>query len=532
MSTVFLRRWVLAIAFASTACDGGSGETTGGGGPGGATTTATTGGGGSGGATTDTGGGGAGGTTITTTEAGGSGGTGGSPCGPCGAHASCDESGACECDPGFTGDGQECDDFNECLEQTDDCADSATCTNTEGGFECACPPGTIGDPLAACSARYGALTAGAYHTCALRTDGATLCFGNGGSGRLGNGQSAHQAAPVQAGAASNWAQVVAGTSHTCGIKETGNAWCWGANGSGQLGLGHTDSQTLPAYVSLERAWTKIGAGETHTCAVEADGSLSCWGRNQAGQIGKGVLDGNELAPKKVSVDPAAAVPDKDWKDVGVGRDTTCGLKTNGMLYCWGQNSNLQVGKAGGGTVTAPHLVETALGAMDADWAQVAVSFSTCAIKTDGSLWCWGRNAEGQLANGNTTQTATPFNVAAGEKWKVVRTTGFHACGLKEDGTLWCWGRNQSAQIVAGGESRILAPQKIDDATDWVDVAPGVAHTCALKQDQTVWCWGSRVFGQTGDKETLGVVETLKEDTDAEVAAEGSKAARNIAARLP
>src|SRR5215212_9077716 len=98
--------------------------------------------------------------------------------------------------------------------------------------------------------------------------------------------------------------------------------------------------------------------------------------------------------------------------------------------------------------------------MDADWAQISVAFTVCGIKASGALFCWGRNAENELANGNANASAAPVAILAGEAWKVVRTTTFHVCGIKAGGSLWCWGRNTNAQIQAGGESRIVAPQKI------------------------------------------------------------------------
>ena len=99
------------------------------------------------------------------------------------------------------------------------------------------PLGDRGGPVYRLRPQYDAISSGPYHTCARRVDGAVFCFGNGGSGRLGNGQGVHQPGPVQAGAASNWERFAGGGSHTCGIKETGTLWCWGANNFGQLGIG-------------------------------------------------------------------------------------------------------------------------------------------------------------------------------------------------------------------------------------------------------------------------------------------------------
>ncbi|AKT37438.1 EGF domain-containing protein [Chondromyces crocatus] len=436
-------------------------------------------------------------------QGGGTGGAGGdevSPCEPCGDNASCSPDGACVCDEGYLGDGQSCEDIDECFDRLDDCHPSATCSNTEGGFTCACPSGTVGDPYTGCEARYTALSSGTYHACALRMDGAIVCFGAGGSGRLGNGLGASQPAPVRAGAASNWERLGAGAAHTCAIKQNGNLWCWGANNVGQLGVGTLDNQSLPAYVSLDRTWTRVAAGEQHACAVESDGTLSCWGRNNAGQLGLGASVVQELSPVRVSVDPLASAPDNDWRLVDANRESTCALKQDGRLYCWGQNSDLQIARAGGGTVAAPSLVETSADAMDADWTAVAVGPTTCALKSDGRLFCWGRGVEGQLANGVLQSSATPVHIAPETTFKVVRAGFSHVCAIDTADTLSCWGRNQAAQIAGGQPALVTTPHPKEAAVGrrWVDVALGTTHSCALDDEGHVACWGSRLHGQLGD----------------------------------
>ncbi|MFT3766505.1 MAG: EGF domain-containing protein [Minicystis sp.] len=476
----------MPAALVVVACGGGSAGTGGAPGTGGSTIAS----GGAGGAAPTT-------TASSTSSSSGTGGAGGSACG-CGPNASCDAQGNCVCDPGFLGDGQKCDDIDECADHLDDCHPTAACTNTPGSFTCTCPLGKVGDPHAGCDSRYAEIAAGAYHTCARRQDNAVFCFGNGGSGRLGNGITAHQPAPVQAGAASNWKRISGGTSHTCGIKQTGTLWCWGLGNNGQLGLGYTDSQTLPASISLTRTWTSVAAGETHTCAVESDGTLSCFGRNNAGQLATGSANAQELLPVYVNVDPAATAPESDWKEVFSGRETSCATKQNGNLYCWGRNGDLQAGKTGGGTLAVPNLIETSVGAKDTDWATASIGFTTCALKNDGSLFCWGRGAEGELGNGGTTGSAPPVAVMPGTPWKTIGVGTYHACGIQMSGALYCWGRNQSAQIAAGSAGAILQPVQVGTDTDWIAVTGGAAHTCALKQDGRAMCWGSRVYGEIGD----------------------------------
>jgi alpha-tubulin suppressor-like RCC1 family protein len=430
---------------------------------------------------------------------GGAGGQGGTQCAtPCGSDATCNAQGQCVCDPGFTGDGQLCLDIDECSEQTDNCHATAACTNSPGSFSCACPSGTIGDPFTGCEERWLEVTASLYHTCARRIDNAVFCFGSGGSGRLGNGLSTNQSKPVQAGASNNWQHISAGGAHTCGIKTTGNLWCWGSNGFGQLGIGNTTSQTLPMYVSLERQFTNVATGDNHSCAIENDGTLSCFGRNAAGQIGNGTTD-TKLDPIKISVDSAAMTPDADWNEVFAGRDTTCATKKDGKLYCWGQNSSLQVSKTGGSTVLTPFLVETMAGAADADWATAAVGFTTCGIKKDGRMFCWGRGNEGQLGTGPlAASSATPLEVGAGKMWKKVRINGFHICALDTQDALSCWGRNNSGQMGTTTPGWILAPTDVFPGMTFKDFATGSVHTSAVTKEDKIVSLGSRVFGQLGD----------------------------------
>jgi alpha-tubulin suppressor-like RCC1 family protein len=121
------------------------------------------------------------------------------------------------------------------------------------------------------------------------------------------------------------------------------------------------------------------------------------------------------------------------------------------------------------------------------------------VKTNGTLWCWGDNKEGQLGIGTNAASTTPVQVFAGAaKWTTVSAGQSHTCALQADGTLWCWGRNANGQLGTGSNLASAAPVALMGLpATWVAVTAGGEHTCAVAGDGTLWCWGLNVKGQLG-----------------------------------
>jgi len=340
------------------------------------------------------------------------------------------------------------------------------------------------------------VSAGSIHTCAVTTDGRLFCWGAGGSGELGDGSTADRLVPVQvASLGAEWAQVsagrsLAGGSHTCAVKTDGRLFCWGAGGGGRLGNGSTANSLVPIQESSAAAdWAQVSTGANHTCAVKTDGRLFCWGAGGSGALGTGSLSDSLV---RVQESSGAA----DWAQVSTGANHTCAVKTDGRLFCWGSGNN---GELGTGS-TAQSLVPAQELSGGDDWARVSAGYvHTCAVKTDGRLFCWGAGYRGRLGTNTGENSLVPVQeFSGGADWSQVSTGLYHTCAAETGGKLFCWGANESGQLGNGSTDANLVPvQEVSEAHDWGHISAGVAHTCAVKTDGRLFCWGAGNFGQLG-----------------------------------
>src|SRR3989442_1676092 len=275
---------------------------------------------------------------------------------------------------------------------------------------------------------FAAVTASGLHTCGFTiVTGAAYCWGANGSGQLGDGTMTNRSSPVlvQAPAGVSFAAVTGGDAHTCGVTAGGGcgavaagaadpwgataagaAYCWGDNGFGQLGDGTTTSQSSPVLVQAPPgvSFAAVTGGVAHTCGVTAAGIAYCWGRNLEGQLGGGASTTNRLTPA-----PVLAPAEVSFAAVGAADFQTGGVTATGAAYCWGANGS---GQLGDGTNTTNRLtpvpVQAPAGVSFA--AVTAGAVHTCGITAAGTAYCWGRNVEGQLGDGTTTDRLTPVRV--------------------------------------------------------------------------------------------------------------------------
>lgn len=343
------------------------------------------------------------------------------------------------------------------------------------------------------------VSAGQLHTCGVTTSGRAFCWGFNVAGQLGAG-SQNAGAPREVGgtsAVAEWASSSAGGSHTCAARTTGRLFCWGADTYGQLGDGSTGGPTsTPREVSgASTDWASVAAGYSHTCGVRTTGRLYCWGEDRYGALG----DNTAISNRDLPVEVAGQMT--DWAAVSAGLSRTCAIKTTGHLFCWGSDA---FGALGNGAPTGHRAVPTEVGAHSANWASVSAEGGAfaCAVKTTGRLFCWGDDRFGDLGNGGSnTPRNTPTEVAGhATNWAAVSVGDAHACALKTSGRLFCWGLDANGQL---GDSTTIGNRNVPTqvagrATDWVAVDAGSGHTCALKASGRLFCWGWDQFGALGD----------------------------------
>jgi alpha-tubulin suppressor-like RCC1 family protein len=334
---------------------------------------------------------------------------------------------------------------------------------------------------------------GALHTCGVRLDHSLWCWGYNDEGQLGLGDLVTRRTPTQVGSDADWLTVATGYFHTCGIRVDHTLWCWGYNEYSQLGLGDESGRLVltPTQVGSATEWAGVSPGNWHTCAVKTDHTLWCWGANGSGELGIG-WDGGEHPPTRVG-------SDADWADVEAGSFYTCGLKLDASLWCWGGNPH---GELGMGDTWNGYRTPTRV-ASPSTWTAVRVSTDwwplnhTCGLRSDGTMWCWGWNRQGQVGSGDRVQRLSPSQVGPAKDWRKLTVGADFACGIRAGQSLWCWGGNRDRQLGLGGTHSHSVPKQTGKAIHWASVQGGLYHACGVGTGHALWCWGNNAYGQLG-----------------------------------
>jgi alpha-tubulin suppressor-like RCC1 family protein len=332
--------------------------------------------------------------------------------------------------------------------------------------------------------------------CAIRAGGnRAYCWGANDFGQLGNGRAPLPNSPVPFKTAGNKTfQSVSGGGYfsgfACGVEAgslLGN--CWGPNSYWALGDSTVGNQLAPHRILGGIQWRVIRSGGNHACGIEDEsGTVYCWGYNANGQNGDGSTNRSHGKPSPV------VIPDGASLDVVVGNNHACALTQYNQTYCWGDDSQGQLGdnnQFGSTWNPSPILVYgshyfTAL---------AAGGEQTCGLEGP-SVYCWGKST---ISFRNVRPT---LETAAGiPPFQSMSVSFTHACAVGADQSAWCWGDNTSGALGTGDNTNSISPRRVSDGNgpfSWASIAAGAGFTCGLDTGGVGHCWGFNNDGELGD----------------------------------
>ena len=260
---------------------------------------------------------------------------------------------------------------------------------------------------------------GVTHSMALDSEGKVYSWGENVNGLLGTGDVIPATLPVEVRtsgtpmAGKKIVQISAGGSHSMALDSEGNIYAWGWGGEGQLGNGENNNSNVPILVKKEgtglegKTIKKVMAGGMFSMVLTSDGSLYSWGKNNYGQIGDGTTNNYNLpVAVKTERTPMAG---KTVVDFSISNEHTVALTSDGQIYAWGRNESGQLGNGTNTASTLPVAVKTegtpfagkkAVQVVAGGWEGA----HSLALGTDGTVYSWGRNLNGQLGDQTTNDT--------------------------------------------------------------------------------------------------------------------------------
>lgn len=290
------------------------------------------------------------------------------------------------------------------------------------------------------------------------------------------------------------------TGTTCGLNPSNKLYCWGNNEFKQLGTIWHNFYDGPMAVFAHHNFTQVSPGQTHVCAIKSDGIVYCWGSNVYGVLGSGGLIyewsmGYPVVYEPTSVQMPISLEDPDirFAKISSGYNISCALTTTGNAYCWGRNDYGQLGNGTTSAASAPVAVTMPSGVT---FSEIFVSFwTTCALSTTGTAYCWGRNNSSQLGDGTTNDSTVPVavNMPAGVTFTKMTHMWSTTCGISSSDTPYCWG-----EVFMDGN---VGTPAVPSALTGVSVSQFAASSmrmCWITVTGVTQCLGDNTYGELGD----------------------------------
>ena len=331
---------------------------------------------------------------------------------------------------------------------------------------------------------------------AVKGNGWPMVWGDNSYGQLHDGttRDRHRPKPLQVAAETMGPLTgVLSTSlnHTLVLQTYGRALAWGRNLYGQLGNGTTDPSDLAVPVVFAGSLTELAAGLEHSLAVDTQGAVWGWGQNASCQIGHSADSSPHPLPWRIDDLPGVSA-------VSPSLATSLALDTDGNVWGWGYNGDGQLGTGG---ISDKECTPVQAVGLPGAKAVAASGLWSMALGVDGSVYGWGDNRYGQLGNGTNVASLTPVPAQGLDSVKGMAAGWGFALALKSDGTVWSWGNNDYGQLGHAWPGATYAPMQVVTIDDGLAIAAGNYHSLALRSDGTVWAWGANYSWQLGDGTT-------------------------------
>jgi hypothetical protein len=271
--------------------------------------------------------------------------------------------------------------------------------------------------------------------------------------------------------------ISAGHLFACGIDGSGIGLCWGSNGDGELGRGTQGVHGViepPAPVSGALRFDEIAAGSQHACGIATDGLAYCWGENALGQLGNGSTDR--------ALEPVPVLGAEQMLDIDTDLAITCAIRVDGTAACWG------AGHLGNATIHESHQPLGVTSAVTFTEISVAANHA-CALAATGQAWCWGLNDQGQVGNGAPGGVVdVPTAIGGTLRFTEISAGDTHTCALRGNGEAYCWGAGATG---TGMEAAASVPTRVATEHRFATISAGELRTCASTAGGATFCWGER-----------------------------------------
>lgn len=287
---------------------------------------------------------------------------------------------------------------------------------------------------------------GMYASCMTRSDDRLYCQGANHEGQIGDSSFVDRNSPVSvAGSFSTngnaKAVSLSNSRTTCAVRNDSRLYCWGDNSFGQMGRSLTTKMSnVPLEVTTSNNVVQVATGYKHTCALLTNGQVVCFGDNSSGQLGQNDSLVKTPGTMYTVLDVSGSLPLPNIREITAGRYHTCAIDNSNRVYCWGRNANREIGNnSPASAFTRPIFLNSLSNIRNIQ----AGAYHTCAINNSGALFCWGRNSEGQLGLGNTNLIAVPTAVGSLNSQVTELNLGEkHTCVIHQANKVKCMGENK------------------------------------------------------------------------------------------